>query len=294
MKVTATGAVGTSGTPLFAVTPQDARRHRKNKLILRLITLVAVVAILPLVAILAQILIKGAPSFSIDFLLNSPLSQPKGIFNAIQGSLIMTFIGLVISGPIGVAGGIYLNEYASSRVSELGELLIDIMLGVPSILAGLFVYFVIVPILGHSGWAGSIALSILMVPVVMRTTLEVLRLVPAGLREASLALGVPRWITTIRVTCRTALSGIMTGLVLAISRGLGETAPLLLTSQSSNDSALNLGQPMNAMTVVIYSNASSADPQVVAQAWTTALVLFALALILNFSVRFKTINNRIV
>jgi len=128
---------------------------------------------------------------------------------------------------------------------------------------------------------------------VMRTTQEVLRLVPAGLREASLALGVPQWKTTVFVTCRTAISGIMTGVVLAISRGLGETAPLLLTSQSSNDTAINLGQPMNAMTVVIYQNAGSSDPQVVATAWTTALVLFALALILNVAVRFKTVNNRI-
>jgi len=127
----------------------------------------------------------------------------------------------------------------------------------------------------------------------MRTTQEVLRLVPAGLREASLALGVPQWKTTVFVTCRTAISGIMTGVVLAISRGLGETAPLLLTSQSSNDTAINLGQPMNAMTVVIYQNAGSSDPQVVATAWTTALVLFALALILNVAVRFKTVNNRI-
>jgi phosphate transport system permease protein len=132
-----------------------------------------------------------------------------------------------------------------------------------------------------------------MIPVVMRTTQEVLRLVPTGLREASLALGVPQWKTTIFVTCRTALSGIMTGVVLAISRGLGETAPLLLTSQSSNDISINLGQPMNSMTVVIYQSATSSDPQIVATAWTTALVLFVLALILNVLVRFKTVNNRV-
>jgi phosphate transport system permease protein len=133
-----------------------------------------------------------------------------------------------------------------------------------------------------------------MIPVVMRTTQEVLRLVPVGLREASLALGVPRWKTTIFITCRTAISGILTGIVLAISRGLGETAPLLLTSQNSNDSAFDLGARTNSMTVTIFTWAGSPDPQDITQAWTTALVLFAMALVLNVLVRFKTINSRVL
>jgi phosphate transport system permease protein len=252
-----------------------------------------VIAITPVFAIILLIIVNGMPQLSLDFLLNAPLDQPKGIINAIQGSLILTLIATIASAPIGIAGGIYLNEYAPRRVAQFGEVLIDIMLGIPSILAGLFVYFAIVPILGFSGWAGSIALTILMIPVVLRTTQEVLRLVPAGLREASLALGVPQWKTTIFVTCRTALSGIMTGVVLAVSRGLGETAPLLLTSRSTNDTALNLGQPLNSMTMVIYNSAGSSDPQIVARAWTTALVLVAIALILNVVVRFKTINTRV-
>ena len=206
----------------------------------------------------------------------------------------MTFVAIIASAPVGIAGGVYFNEYASPRMALFGDLLIDVMLGVPSILAGLFVYLALVPIIGPSGWAGAMSLTVLMIPVVMRTTQEVLRLVPAGLREASLALGVSRWKTTVLVTCRTALSGILTGVVLAISRGLGETAPILLTAKSSNDTAINLGMPMNSMTVAIYNNASSSDPQLVASAWTTALVLVAIALLLNVSVRFKTINNRVI
>jgi phosphate transport system permease protein len=277
----------------FTLTPNDIRRRRVNQFMIRAIQITAILSVVPLFTILFVILSKGLPQLNLSFLLNGPLEQPRGIINAIQGSLVITLIAIVAAAPIGIGGGIYLNEYASTRVARIGELFIDIMLGIPSILAGLFTYFALVPILGHSGWTGSIALTILMIPVVMRTTQEVLRLVPTGLREASLALGVPQWKTTIFVTCRTALSGIMTGVVLAISRGLGETAPLLLTSQSSNDISINLGQPMNSMTVVIYQSATSSDPQIVATAWTTALVLFVLALILNVLVRFKTVNNRV-
>jgi len=277
----------------FTLTPNDIRRRRVNQFMIRAIQITAILSVVPLFTILFVILSKGLPQLNLSFLLNGPLEQPRGIINAIQGSLVITLIAIVAAAPIGIGGGIYLNEYASTRVARIGELFIDIMLGIPSILAGLFTYFALVPILGHSGWTGSIALTVLMIPVVMRTTQEVLRLVPTGLREASLALGVPQWKTTIFVTCRTALSGIMTGVVLAISRGLGETAPLLLTSQSSNDISINLGQPMNSMTVVIYQSATSSDPQIVATAWTTALVLFVLALILNVLVRFKTVNNRV-
>jgi phosphate transport system permease protein len=278
---------------LFEKTPRDLRRQRVNRWMRRLVAAVTGLAVLPLIGVTVLIVAKGVGSLSPSFLLNGPLGSPPGILNAIQGSLLMTLVATLMSAPIGIAGGVYLNEYASSRVSAIGEYFIDVMLGVPSILAGLFAYLAVVPILGFSGWAATIALSVLMVPVVMRTTQEVMRLVPAGLREASLALGVPMWKTTIFIVCRTAFSGLLTGVVLAISRGLGETAPLLLTSLGSNDQSLNLGAPMNAMTVVIYNYAGSSDPKLVAQAWTTALVLFAIALVLNVGVRFKTVNSRV-
>jgi phosphate transport system permease protein len=195
---------------------------------------------------------------------------------------------------VGIAGGVYLNEFASPRVSSAGELLIDVMLGTPSILAGLFAFLVVVPALGFSGYAAIVALSVLMIPVVMRTTQEVIRLVPAGVREASLALGIPVWKTTLFVTCRTAASGLLTGIVLAISRGLGETAPLLLTAKGTNDTEiLNFGSTMNAMPIVIYRYAYAADKLHIGQAWATALVLLVIALVLNVAVRFRTINSRV-
>jgi phosphate transport system permease protein len=276
------------------LTERDVRRRRMNQIMTRAIQFSAFLAVIPIIAIVLVVAINGLSGFSLEFLTNSPTDQPRGILNAIQGSLIMTFLALIASAPIGIGGGIYLHEYASERTARVGELVIDVMLGVPSILAGLFAYFALVPIIGQSGWAAAIALTVLMIPVVMRTTQEVLRLVPVGLREASLALGVPRWKTTIFITCRTAISGILTGVVLAISRGLGETAPLLLTSQSSNDSNIDLGARMNSMTVVIFEWAGSPDPLYVTQAWTTALVLFVLALVLNILVRFKSINNRVL
>ena len=133
-----------------------------------------------------------------------------------------------------------------------------------------------------------------MIPIVMRTTQEVIRLVPAGVREASLALGIPVWKTTLFVTCRTAASGLLTGVVLAVSRGLGETAPLLLTAKGTNDTEIfNFGSTMNAMPIVIYRYSSSPDSLLIGQAWATALVLLVIALTLNVLVRFRTVNNRV-
>jgi len=278
----------------FALSESDRRRMRVNRRMLRVIQLATFVAVLPVFLILISILAKGLGTLDFAFLTNNPLDEPVGIANAIKGSLAMTGIALLISAPIGIAGAIYLNEYASTSVQRIGDTVVDILLGVPSIVAGLFIYLLFVPILGFNGYAGALALSVLMTPVVMRTTQEVLRLVPAGLREASLALGVPLWRTTIFVTCRTALSGILTGLVLALSRGIGETAPLLLTAQGSNDAVIDLGAPLSSMTMVIYNNTISSDPVKFAQAWTCALVLFAIALTLNVLVRFRTINSRVL
>lgn len=285
---------GTQTGQRFALSDSDRRRMRTNRIMLRIIQVATFVAVLPVFLILIAILAKGLGTLNLAFLVNNPLDEQVGVANAIKGSLAMTGIALLISGPIGIAAAIFLNEYASTAVQRIGDTLVDILLGVPSIVAGLFIFLLVVPALGYNGYAGALALSVLMTPVVIRTTQEVLRLVPAGLREASLALGVPMWRTTIFVTCRTALSGILTGLVLALSRGIGETAPLLLTAQGSNDSVIDLGAPLSSMTIVIYNNTISSDPIKVAQAWTCALVLFAIALTLNVLIRFKTINSRVL
>ena len=272
----------------------DRRRARTDSAMLRIFQVAAFLAVVPLFALVFYVTLRALPWITPSLLSNNPLDQEPGILNAIVGSLQMTGLSLIVTGPIGVAGGVYLSEIASSRVASAGEFVIDIMLGIPSIVAGIFAFLVLVPILGFSGWAGSAALSVLTLPIVMRTTQEVMRLVPPSIREASLALGVPVWRTTIFVTLRTALPGVLTGLVLAASRGLGETAPLLMTARGTNaENFFDFGTTMNAMPIVIYQYANAADERSIGQAWATALVLMVLALTLNVLVRWRTVNSRV-
>ena len=273
---------------------RDARRRRADRFMRGMMFVTAAIAVVPLIGLITYIITNGLPFLTSQLIVNSPLDIEPGISNAIIGSLQLTIASIIVAAPVGIAGGVYLNEFASPRVSSAGELLIDVMLGTPSIIAGLFAFLVVVPALGFSGYAAIVALSVLMIPIVMRTTQEVIRLVPAGVREASLALGIPVWKTTIFVTCRTAASGLLTGVVLAVSRGLGETAPLLLTAKGTNDTEiLNFGSTMNAMPIVIYRYSSSPDSLLIGQAWATALVLLVIALTLNVLVRFRTVNNRV-
>ena len=273
---------------------RDARRRRADRFMRGMMFVTAATAVVPLIGLITYIITNGLPFLTSQFIVNSPLDIEPGISNAIIGSLQLTIASIIVAAPVGIAGGVYLNEFASPRVSSAGELLIDVMLGTPSIIAGLFAFLVVVPALGFSGYAAIVALSVLMIPIVMRTTQEGIRLVPAGVREASLALGIPVWKTTIFVTCRTAASGLLTGVVLAVSRGLGETAPLLLTAKGTNDTEiLNFGSTMNAMPIVIYRYSSSPDSLLIGQAWATALVLLVIALTLNVLVRFRTVNNRV-
>jgi len=273
---------------------RDARRRRADRFMRGIMFVTAAIAVVPLIGLITYIITNGLPFLTSQLIVNSPLDIEPGISNAIIGSLQLTIASIIVAAPVGIAGGAYLNEFASPRVSSAGELLIDVMLGTPSIIAGLFAFLVVVPALGFSGYAAIVALSVLMIPIVMRTTQEVIRLVPAGVREASLALGIPVWKTTIFVTCRTAASGLLTGVVLAVSRGLGETAPLLLTAKGTNDTEiLNFGSTMNAMPIVIYRYSSSPDSLLIGQAWATALVLLVIALTLNVLVRFRTVNNRV-
>ncbi len=272
----------------------DRRRARTDTLMLRIFQVAAFLAVLPLFALVFYVTLRAIPWLGPSLLFHNPLDKEPGILNAIVGSLQMTGLAILITGPIGIAGGVYLSEFAPKRVASIGEFVIDIMLGIPSIVAGIFAFLVLVPILGFSGWAGSAALSVLTLPIVMRTTQEVMRLVPPSIREASLALGVPVWRTTLFVTVRTALPGVLTGLVLAASRGLGETAPLLMTAHGTNaENFLDFGTTMNAMPIVIYQYANAADERSIGQAWATALVLMAIALLLNVVVRWRTVNSRV-
>ena len=273
---------------------RDLRRARTDWIMRRVVEVAAFLAVLPLFALVMFVTLRALPWLNPEFFFNNPLDSEPGILNAIIGSLQMSALALLVTGPIGVAGGVYLSEFASARVASFGEMAIDILLGIPSIVAGLFAFLLLVPILGFSGWAGSLALGVLTLPIVMRTTQEVMRLVPPSIREASLALGIPVWRTTLLVTLRTALPGVLTGLVLAASRALGETAPLIMTAKGTNSaSLLDFGTTMNAMPLVIFRYAEAADDRTIGQAWATALVLMVIALALNVIVRWRTIDSRV-
>ena len=284
---------GTISKLLTQPTAGERARQRVNWTMRILVGVAAFLAILPLIALIAFVLLQSAPFLVPSFFFNNPLDTSPGILNAIVGSLQLTGLTVLISGPIGIAGGVYLSEFASPRVVAIGETAIDVMLGVPSIVAGVFAYLILVPVLGFSGWAAVAALSILTLPIMMRSTQEVLRLVPQAIREASLALGVPVWKTALFVSVRTALPGILTGVILAFSRALGETAPLLMTARGTNaENWLDFSTTMNAMPIVIYQYSAAADDLLIGQAWATALVLMAIALTINVLVRGRTVNSR--
>jgi len=284
---------GTIAKLLTQPTAGERARQRVNWTMRILVGVAAFLAILPLIALIAFVLLQSAPFLVPSFFFNNPLDTSPGILNAIVGSLQLTGLTVLISGPIGIAGGVYLSEFASPRVVAIGETAIDVMLGVPSIVAGVFAYLILVPVLGFSGWAAVVALSILTLPIMMRSTQEVLRLVPQAIREASLALGVPVWKTALFVSVRTALPGILTGVILAFSRALGETAPLLMTARGTNaENWLDFSTTMNAMPIVIYQYSAAADDLLIGQAWATALVLMAIALTINVLVRGRTVNSR--
>ena len=284
---------GTIAKLLTQPTAGERARQRVNWVMRILVGVAAFLAILPLIALIAFVLLKAAPFLVPSFFLNNPLDTSPGILNAIVGSLQLSGLTVLISGPIGIAGGVYLSEFASPRVVAIGETAIDVMLGVPSIVAGVFAYLILVPVLGFSGWAAVVALSILTLPIMMRSTQEVLRLVPQAIREASLALGVPVWKTALFVSVRTALPGILTGVILAFSRALGETAPLLMTARGTNaENWLDFSTTMNAMPIVIYQYSNAASDLLIGQAWATALVLMVIALTINVLVRGRTVNSR--
>jgi phosphate transport system permease protein len=274
-------------------TAGERSRQRVNWTMRILVGVAAFLAILPLIALILFVVLQAAPYLVPTFFFNNPLDTEPGVLNAIVGSLQLTGLTVLISAPIGIAGGVYLSEFASPRVVAIGETVIDVMLGVPSIVAGVFAYLILVPVLGFSGWAAVVALSILTLPIMMRSTQEVLRLVPQAIREASLALGVPVWKTALFVSVRTALPGILTGLILAFSRALGETAPLLMTARGTNaENWLDFSTTMNAMPIVIYQYSAAASDLLIGQAWATALILMVIALTINVLVRGRTVNSR--
>jgi phosphate transport system permease protein len=252
--------------------------------------LAVAVALLPLVSVLYYTTIRGIGGVSLDFFtaLPKPVGETGGgMANAILGTLKLVAVACAFGVPIGVLAGVYLSEFAQSRFATAVRFSADVMAGIPSITIGMVVYTVVVKPMGHfSAVAGSVALAIIMLPTITRTTEELLRLVPGMLREAALGLGVPKWRATLRVVLRTAAPGIVTGMMLAVARIGGETAPLLFTAFNNRFWGQGLDQPVASLPVQIYTYAVSPYEDWHRQAWAAALVLVTLTLLLNVTAKF--------
>jgi phosphate transport system permease protein len=251
-----------------------------------------ILALIPLFLVFGYLVGKGASSLSWSFFTQMPASvgQPGGgMANAIVGTFELVGFACLFGVPIGIGGGIYLAENHGQRWSDAIRFAADILMGIPSIVVGVFVYSVIVrPMGGFSMIAGAIALAIIMIPLVARTTEEMIVLVPHELREASLALGVPRWRTTLSIVARTATKGIATGVILAIARVSGETAPLLFTAFGNHFWSTAISQPISSLTVQVYTYAISPFADWQRQAWAGALTLTVIVLALELGVRWVT------
>lgn len=269
-------------------------KWNKRKIIDRIMhtlsALCVIIAIIPLLSILYTVIVNGISALDMDFLtqLPRPVGEPGGgLGNAIQGTFIVVGIACLIGLPVGILSGVYLSEYGENRFGYFVSFVADVLTGTPSIVAGIFGYtFVVLYFGSFSAIAGGVALSVLMIPIVARTTEESLRLVPGSIKEASLALGIPKWKTTVHIVINTARSGIITGVLLSIARISGETAPLLFTSFGNMYWANGLTQAISTMPVQIYTYAITPFPDWHAKAWAGALVLILLILVLNIGVRF--------
>ena len=255
-----------------------AKRKRTNKIGLTLSMGAMLIGMIFLFWILGVLLFKGFAALDISLFTQStpaPGSEGGGLANAILGSLMIVASCTLISTPIGVLAGLYLSEYGDrSKVASITRFVTDIMLSAPSIVIGLFVYALVVAQVRHfSGWAGTLALTLIAVPVVVRTTENMLRLVPGSLREAAYALGTPKWKVAFKISLRAAQSGVMTGILLALARVSGETAPLLFTALNNQFFSTNMNAPMANLPVVIFQFAMSPYDNWVDLAWGGALLI---------------------
>jgi phosphate transport system permease protein len=284
-----------------AFVPVTPARRRRDRLMRGLLLALTLVALVPLVLVIYYLLHKGLSSWSGSFFTTDPngnfFGNPGGIRSAILGTLEIVALATLIAVPIGIGVALYLTEYGKEgRFAGLVRYFVDVMTGVPSIVFGLFIYITLVlaKIGGaFTGWKGSVALSLLMLPIVIRSAEVILLLVPSSLREAALALGAPRWRVMFRVVLPTALPGLVTGSLLAVARGMGETAPLLFTTAGAFGLTFSLSAQMNALPLQIYNDILSPRDVVVARAWGAALTLVAMVLILNVIARMVARRSRV-
>jgi phosphate transport system permease protein len=269
----------------------DRSRRAVSAVMTSLTALCTLVAVGALAIILSYIVMRGIGALNFRFLVETPrpVGEGGGIGNAIAGSAVLLALACVVGIPVGIATGVYLSEIGKGWFANVVRFLIDTLTGIPSIVTGVFVYSVIVLRMKHfSALAGGIALALIMIPIVARTTEEMIRLVPHSLREGALALGAPQWRVTLGVVLPAAASGIATGGMLAIARVSGETAPLLFTAFGSRFFPNGLNEPIASLTVQIYNYAISPYDEWHAQAWAATLVLMTLILVINVAVRFLT------
>ena len=285
-----------------ALLPVSGRRRRADRVARGVVGLLTIVALIPLVLVIYYLLKRGLGALSIDFFTTDPtgnfFGDQGGVRSAILGTIEIVALASAIAIPIGIGVALYLVEFGRrSQFAQLVRYLVDVMTGVPSIVFGLFIYITLVLSgfggVSFAGFKGSVALSLLMLPVVARSAEVVLSLVPNELREAALALGTPRWRVTTRIVLPTALPGLVTGSLLAVARAVGETAPLLFTVAAVNGLTFNLSQRMNSLPLQIYTDVSSPNDQLVHRAWGSALVLVTLVFLMTLLARLFQRRNRL-
>ena len=270
----------------------NARRIRRrvvNGVMTGLVGGLSFLAVLALLLILGNLVVKGASSLDWNFFTKNPVPAGEsggGVANAIVGTGIIVGLACLIGLPVGIGAGLYLAEFGSGRLGWTVRFVADVMNGTPSIVVGIFAWTWLVKPMGHfSALAGSVALAILMVPMLARTTEEMVRLVPHSLREAALALGYPRWRTSLRIVARTALTGIVTGSLVGVARIAGETAPLLFTALGNLNFTTHILEPMQALSLQIYTYATGPFDEWHRLAWAAAIVLMGLVLLLAVAAR---------
>ena len=267
------------------------RRRAVNRVMESLAWLAAAVAVAILGVVVWSVARRGAGQLNLDLLTKTPVAfsltpVKQGLANAFAGSLVIVGLATVMALPVGILVAVYLNEFARPAIRSGVGLALDVLNGIPTIVIGIFVFGLIVVGRGQSGFAGAFALSILMLPLVARSTLEVLALVPSSLREASLALGVPRWRTTLSIVLPQTIGGVVTGATLAVARIAGETAPLLFTSSIvGNNVSWNPHQALQTIPVAIFELSENPDPTQHARAWAAALVLLVFILVASLGAR---------
>jgi len=274
------------------LTWQDRRRRLANGLMWGFAIFATIIALIPLGMLLSYVVMKGAPALNLEFFTQLPKPVGEvggGMIHAFVGSLVLIGLASALGLPVGILGGIYLAEFGNNRFAWVVRFAADVLSGVPSIVVGVFAYALIVlPMKHFSAFAGGVALGIIMIPTVMRTTEEIIRMVPNSLREAALSLGATQARTSLAVVLKAASGGVITGVLLAIARIAGETAPLIMTAFGLNYLSARLDQPISALPMQIYVYAISPFDDWHAKAWAASLVLVVMVMIFSLAARYAT------